>query len=45
MVALLVFRMATLAEKKCLTEAIYLAITFTKIRQDINWDKYLLPLG
>ena len=39
MVALLVFIMATLAEKKkknCLTEAIYLTVTFSKIRQDIN---------
>ena len=45
MAALSVSIMATLAEKKGLTEAIYLAITFTKIRQDINWDKYLLPLG
>ena len=45
MVALLVFRMATLAGKKCLSEAIYLAITFSKIRLDINWDKSVLPLG
>ena len=47
MVALLVFIMATLAEKKknCLTEAIYLVVTFSKIRQDINWDKSVLPLG
>ena len=45
MVALLVFIMVTLAEKKRLTEATYLVITFSKIRQDINWDKSVLPLG
>ena len=44
MVALLVFIMVTLAEKKRLTEATYLVITFSKIRQDINWDKSVLPL-